>query len=127
MDPANHIQKVTKAGTSGPATPAWNDAGGTTSDGTVAWQDTGEVVVNQADRVALISAAVSAVQAYNLPHGVVIYTDGPNWQTITGSCGTGSTNNCSALISLPLWDVSPKTFYAGDGSLHCGDGVAGLV
>ena len=129
MDPANHIQEVTTAGTSGPTAPAWNDKGGTTADGTVVWQDTGAVVINQADRIARISAAVSAIQAYGLPHGVVIYTDGPNknWQTITGNCGTSSANNCSSLIALPLWDVEPKAFYGGDGLLHCGDGIAGLV
>jgi hypothetical protein len=90
-------------------------------------QDTGKVVVSQADRVATIAAAAEAIQSYDL--GVVIYTDGPkgNWQLITGNCGTGSTNNCSSLIALPLWDVEHKTFYGGDGLLHCGDGIAGLV
>jgi hypothetical protein len=129
MDPANHIQRVTTAGTSGPTAPAWNDAGGTPADGTVVWQDTGRVVIGKADRIARISAAVSAIQAYNLPHGAVIYTDGPNksWQTITGSCGTGWKNNCASLIALPLWDVEYKTFYDGDGRLHCGDGIAALV
>jgi hypothetical protein len=128
MDPANHIQKATTAGTSGPTAPAWNDANGTPADGTVVWQDTGKVVIGQADRIARISAAVSAIRAYNLPHGAVIYTD-PNksWQTITGSCGTGWKNNCASLIALPLWDVEYKAFYGGDGLLHCGDGVAGLV
>jgi hypothetical protein len=87
------------------------------------------VVIGKADRIARISAAVSAIQAYNLPHGAVIYTDGPNksWQTITGSCGTGWKNNCASLIALPLWDVEYKTFYDGDGRLHCGDGIAALV
>jgi len=129
MDPANHIQKVTAAGTSGPTAPAWNDAGEFPADGTVVWQDTGKVVIDQAARIARISAAVSAIQAYNLPHGAVIYTDGPNknWQTITGSCGTGWINNCASLIALPLWDVEHKAFYGGDGLLHCGDGIAGLV
>jgi hypothetical protein len=129
MDPANHIQKVIKAGRSGTGMPSWNDTGGTTKDGTrtLTWQDTGKVVVDQADRVAMISAAVSYIQQNGLQ--AVIYTDGPkkNWQAITGNCGTSSTNNCSALISLPLWDVEHKTFYAGDGLLHCGDGIAGLV
>jgi len=128
MDPANHIQRVITAGTSGPTAPAWNDAGGTPADGTLVWQDTGEVVIGQADRIARIEAAVSAIRAYNLPHGAVIYTD-PNksWQTITGSCGTGWKNNCVSLIALPLWDVEYKTFYGGDGLVHCGDGIAGLV
>lgn len=129
MDPANHIQEVTTAGTSGPAAPAWNDAGGTTSDASVVWHDTGRVLVNEAARISKIAAAVSAIKAYNLPHGVVIMTDGPNgnWQTITGNCGTGSSDNCSDLIALPLWDVEPGEFYGGDGLLHCGDGIAGLV
>ena len=45
FDPAGHIQQVITAGTSGtgPAQPAWNDAGGTTTDGTVVWQDEGNV------------------------------------------------------------------------------------
>jgi Glycosyl hydrolases family 25 len=129
MDPAMHIQKVTTPGMSGTVAPVWNDIGGSTSDGTVQWQDTGKIVISQADRVARISAAVSLLQTYNLPHGVVIYTDGPkgNWQTITGNCGNASINNCSALISLPLWDVAYKVFYGGDGLQHCGDGVAGLL
>jgi hypothetical protein len=127
-DPAGHIQEVTTAGTSGPAAPAWNDAGGTTSDGTVVWQDTGKVLIGKAARVARISQAVSAIQAYNLPHGVVIYTDGQKggWQNITGGCGTGATNNCSSLIALPLWDSEHKAFNGGDGLSHCGDGIAGL-
>lgn len=129
MDSANHIQIVTTAGESGATIPAWNNSGGVTFDGTVEWQDTGAVVLNQVDRLARISAAVATIQAYKLPQGVVIYTNGPNggWQTITGNCGTGSANNCSALISLPLWDVENTEFYGGDGLLHCGDGVAGLV
>jgi hypothetical protein len=128
MDPANHIQKAITAGTSGPAAPAWNDAGGTPADGSLVWQDTGKVVIGQRARIDRISAAVSAIQADNLPHGAVIYT-APNksWQTITGSCGTGWKNNCASLIALPLWDVEYKTFYDGDGLLHCGDGIAGLV
>ncbi len=128
MDPANHIQKVITAGTSGPTAPAWNNTGSTTPDGTVVWQDTGKVVIGKAARIARISAAVSAIQALDL--GVVIYTDGPNgnWQTITGNCGRGSTNNCSILIDVPLWDVEHKKggFYAGDGLKHCGDGIAGM-
>jgi len=127
MDAANHIQEATTEGISGPVAPAWSDVGGVTSDGTVQWKDTGAVVLDQAGRVARISAAVAAIEAYQLP--LVIHTNGPNgnWQTITGNCGTGSTNNCSALIALPLWDVEYKGFYNGDGLLHCGDGVAGLV
>jgi hypothetical protein len=130
MDNAKHIQEVITAGTSGPTAPAWNDTGGNTSDGTVVWKDTGKVVVNQADRVAWIRAAVSAIKPYNLPHGVIIYTDGRkngDWQTITGNCGNTSTNNCSDLINLDLWDVEHRLFYSGDGLLHCGDGIAGLV
>jgi hypothetical protein len=128
MDPASHIQKVITAGTSGATAPAWNDAGATTSDGTVVWQDTGAVVIDQAARIARISAAVTAIQAYNLPHGVVIFTDGPNggWQKITGNCGTGTSNNCSSLIDLPLWSAEHKTFAGADGLEHCGDGIAGL-
>jgi hypothetical protein len=127
-DPANHIQEVTTAGTSGPAAPAWNDAGGATSDGTVVWQDTGNVLIGKASRVTRISAAVSALEAYNLPHGVVIYTGRRkgDWQAITGDCGTGATNNCSSLIALPLWDVEHKTFDGEDLMPHCGDGIAGL-
>ena len=41
LDPANHTQKVTTAGTSGVIEPTWNDSGGTTSDGSVVWQDEG--------------------------------------------------------------------------------------
>jgi hypothetical protein len=127
MDKENHIQKVTTAGTSGATAPAWNDTGGTTSDGTVLWQDTGNIVEDRAARISKITAAVAAIKSYNLPHGTVIFTEAGNWQTITGSCGTGSTNNCSDLISLPLWDAEAQQFYDADGLLHCGDGVAGLL
>ena len=41
LDAAGHIQKVTTAGTSGAAAPAWNDAGSTTADGTAVWTDQG--------------------------------------------------------------------------------------
>jgi hypothetical protein len=132
MDPAKHIQKVITAGTSGSAQPAWNDVGGTTPDpvgGSLVWQDSGNVVVSQANRIAYISNAISYVNTNYPALKVVIYTDGPkgNWQTITGNCDTGTANNCTALINLPLWDVVHKTFTAGDGTQHCGDGVAGLV
>jgi hypothetical protein len=128
MDSEDHIQEVMTAGASGPTAPAWNDAGATTSDGTVVWQDTGKVLIGKAACVARISQAVSAIQAYNLPHGVVIYTDRQKggWQAITGNCGTGATNNCSSLIALPLWDSELKTFYDERGLLHCGDGIPGL-
>ncbi len=41
LDPANHSQKVTVAGTAGVVAPTWNDTGGTTTDGSVTWQDEG--------------------------------------------------------------------------------------
>ena len=52
VDPANHIQSATQAGTSGATQPSWDDTGGTTSDGpespelpgfvgNVVWQDLG--------------------------------------------------------------------------------------
>jgi hypothetical protein len=125
MDPASHIQKVVTAGTSGAAAPSWIDTGGTTTDGTVTWTDTGKTVMNQADRVNRISAAVSDIQAIGLK--AIVYTDRQNWATITGNCDSGSTNNCSNLISLPLWDVEHKGFFGGDGLEHCGDGIAGIV
>jgi hypothetical protein len=78
------------------------------------------------------SAATDIENTYNKP--VVIYTDGGNWQLITGNCGSTGTNSCPSLIfdmktglGLKLWDVEHKIFYAGDGTQHCGDGVAGLV
>jgi hypothetical protein len=130
MDPANHIQKVISAGTSGAMPPAWNDTGSTTPDGTATWQDSGLVVVNQTQRIAYVSNAVSYInQQYPNLH-VAIYTSNgsdKNWQTITGNCGTTGTNLCPSLISLPLWDVEHKLFTAGDGTKHVGDGVAGLV
>ena len=43
QDPANHIQKVTTAGTSGATIPTFDDSGGTTPDGTgsLVWTDQG--------------------------------------------------------------------------------------
>jgi hypothetical protein len=136
MDPANNIQRVTVAGTSGSTPPTWNDAkgGATPGDGTVTWRDTGNIVLQAnpcgAPCIAYISNAVNYINTTYPSLNVAIYTSNgsdKNWRTITGNCGTGSTNNCSALISLPLWDVEHKHFYAGDGTQHCGDGVAGLV
>jgi hypothetical protein len=127
MDPSNHIQIVTTAGTSGTTPPAWNDTGGTTTDGTVTWQDTGNVVVNQSQRVAYISNAVSYINKQYPNLHVAIYTSADDWQTITGNCGSTGTNPCPSLINLPLWDVEHKLFTQGNGSKHLGDGVAGLV
>ncbi|TMC46442.1 MAG: hypothetical protein E6J20_21070, partial [Chloroflexi bacterium] len=41
VDPANHVQKATTTGTSGPAQPTFND-GGMTMDNTVTWTDQGQ-------------------------------------------------------------------------------------
>lgn len=41
IDPAGHLQKITTAGTSGSAPPAFNDAGSTAADGTATWTDQG--------------------------------------------------------------------------------------
>lgn len=38
--PSFHLQSVVTSGTSGPAAPSWNDAGGSTTDG-LTWQDQG--------------------------------------------------------------------------------------
>jgi hypothetical protein len=130
MDPANHIQTVTVAGLSGVTPPAWKDTGGTTSDGTVHWIDTRTVVASQAERITYISDAVSYIQ-FLYPHlKLLIHTSNgtdQNWTTITGNCGTTGTNLCPDLIAVPLWDFEHKTFTAGDGTQHLGDGVAGLV
>ena len=129
MDPASHMQRVIKAGTSGPTAPTWNDSGGTTTDGTVTWMDTGVTVLSRAARVRRISQAVSYIQALNPPIQAVVYTDRGNWAEITGNCDNGSANNCSNLISVPLWDVEHKKggFIGPDGLRHCGDGIVGLL
>ena len=49
-DPQGHLQKVTTAGTSSAAMPAWNDAGGATDDNGVVWQDTGPGLVSMGRR-----------------------------------------------------------------------------
>ncbi len=141
-DPASHIQKVVTAGTSGAWPPTtWNDFGGTTRDGTVTWKDTGATLISQTDRIGRISEAATEIQnqfaARDLKCAVncaVIYTDRGSWNEITGNCDNGTTNNCSNLIALPLWDVGSytrtlrhKTFIGLDGLRHCGDGVAGLL
>jgi hypothetical protein len=127
MDPANHIQEVTGAGTSGTQAPMWNDIGGTTTDGTITWQDTGDVVISQAQRIAYISNAVAYINTQYPSLKVAIYTSKGDWQTITGNCGSSGANACATLVALPLWDVEHKAFTGGDGNKHLGDGVASLV
>jgi hypothetical protein len=123
-DLASHIQKVVTAGTSGNSVPSWNDSGGTTIDGTVTWKDTGVLMLDRASRIERISEAVQEIQAKGLK--AVIYTDRGSWKEITGNCNKGSSNNCSNLMALPLWDVEHKTFIGSDGLKHCGDGFPGL-
>ncbi len=66
-DIAGHTQKVTTAGTSGPAMPAFNDLAGTTNDGTAVWTDQGltgtsaAYVFNAADVAAGLTVAISYV------------------------------------------------------------------
>jgi hypothetical protein len=43
IDPANHLQQVTAAGTSGNKQPTWNDSGSTTKDASVTWMDRGSI------------------------------------------------------------------------------------
>jgi hypothetical protein len=43
IDPSNHLQVCTVAGTSSGSAPSWNDVGGTTVDNSVRWQDRGLV------------------------------------------------------------------------------------
>ena len=42
IDPSNHAQQCTTAGTSGGSAPTWNDSGGNTTDNTVVWKDMGK-------------------------------------------------------------------------------------
>jgi len=129
-DPADHIQEVARAGTSGPGPVTWNDKGGETNDGAggmggAVWKDTGLVFdeTNTAANVAEIEAAITAANAYT-PNHVIIYTSKNGWDQITDSCDSTS---CPTLINMPLWSVGTGGFYGGDGVVHCGDGVAGLV
>lgn len=62
-DPQGHLQKVTVPGTSAPAAPAWNDAGGVTTESTgVAWQDTGAGFVSMGRKHIAPPDLVSAAQ-----------------------------------------------------------------
>ncbi len=124
MDRGKHIQKAITGGTSGTNAPKWNDAGGQTTDGTVTWMDTGKSVMGQEGRVDQISAAVAQIQQSGLK--AMIRTDRRSWKEITGDCGGGAFNNCSSLMSIPLWDTEPVAFVGADGLKHCGDGIAGL-
>jgi hypothetical protein len=121
-DPANHIQVVTQAGTSGNIEPAWNERlGGSTSEGAfgsgVVWRDTHVFFSDPATRVQWISAAVSEIQANGVTP--IIYTRRDYWRYFAGNCNANpqSPSNCANLISLKLWDAEP----------HCGDGIVGLT
>lgn len=66
-DPSDHVQMVTKFGTTGAAAPGnWNDSGGITNDGSVEWTDQGSGIY----------AAALAVAA-----GKVIFTEASDGQT----------------------------------------------
>lgn len=118
IDPANHVQKITTAGTSGASQPAWDDKGGTTADNTIIWQDMGPaglgtgtiftyVFKNQLDNTqfgqikigpdsdtsnANLAAAINSFTGDNKTNGQGIQFSLPTWENaIVNATATGST------------------------------------
>ncbi|HYB76753.1 MAG TPA: IPT/TIG domain-containing protein [Candidatus Bathyarchaeia archaeon] len=82
VDHANHLQKVTTAGTSGPAAPAFVDGGLTMNDGSVTWQDQG-IRFWHANAYALDAVVVDA--AGHLQEVTTAGTSGPTQPTFNDS------------------------------------------
>ncbi len=107
LDPANHVQLVTTAGTSGSSAPAWNDSGGTTADGAGAlvWTDQG---LSQ-DCIAQCTGGPgqwSPSTAYGLNFRAVLDAAGHTQQVATAGT-SGST--------MPAWNDAGGT--TSDGSV----------
>jgi len=115
VDPANHIQKATTPGTSGPAQPTFND-GGTTNDGaTLVWTDQGQkfwypnfvyganaIIVDTAGHVQQVTTPGTAgptQPTFNDTSGSV--TDGLQW-TDQGVPGTWTANTAYSLNAVVL-------------------------
>jgi len=71
------------------------------------------------NRIAEIRQAVNTAMR-ETGKAIVIYTDRGAWAVITNNCSNNPSNNCSDLVSLPLWDT--EHFRS-----RCGDGIVGLV
>jgi hypothetical protein len=115
VDAANHVQKATVAGTSGPAQPTFND-GGTTNDGTtLVWTDQGQkfwypnfvfaanaIVVDAAGHVQQVTTPGTSgptQPAFNDTSGSV--TDGLQW-TDEGVPGTWAASTSYSLNAVIL-------------------------
>ena len=76
IDPSNHVQQVTTAGTSKTGSaPSWNDTGGTTADNTVVWQDQGVLVGSV------------PTQTFTVP--VLVSTPSPSFGSYQSGAGAG--------------------------------------
>jgi hypothetical protein len=131
-DPSHHIQVLIKSGMSGPGPDTdieWNsNKGGITYDGAdgiggAEWQNTGFIFDPDDFTNHILEIESAAMEAKAYTTNVIIYTSKAAWQQLTNSCDKTS---CLPLISLPLWTTG-GSYYAGDGTMHCGNGVAGLV
>lgn len=114
VDAANHVQKATTAGISGPATPVFND-GGTTQDSGVVWTDQGQkfwypnfvfasnaIVVDAAGHVQQVTTpGTSAPTQPTFNDSGSTVTDGLQWAD-QGVAGSWAANNPYALNTIIL-------------------------
>ncbi len=139
VDPANHVQQATFAGTSGARSPTWNDKGGNTVDGTVTWADQGvnpsvyALVLanpNAADDPPLVWQVWGAIYNYYTAVGV----GAAGYPTMdTATCPTNSFGTCVyqiftsnyALFSYSNANMSVKDPYFTAWSAGGGIGTLG--
>ena len=122
-DVAQHLQKVTTAGTSGPASaPTFNDGGGTTPDNAVVWADNGTWVASHVYSVGNLAGDTShflqnvttagtsgpGPTAPTFNHSLSTTVDGLQWQdqgtstSVVARYPIGSQTGLQALALDPL-------------------------
>lgn len=139
IDPANHLQQVTTAGTSGNKQPTWNDSGGTTKDSSVTWTDRGSIAwhANHAyslprnpppipvwDPLALAvgtnfhleQVSKAGTSGPSTPTWTSTTTDGLTWADQALATGQGCIENQIASLDLSRW-ADAVYFASGPGGI----------